>query len=154
MADLFLIEEFRAYLIAQGIVRAYGTAGSLPQCVLAPRDGAPEPLPTGKAYADAVVTLEQTGHVVRGPMEEFLEEPVVSVTTRAFRSQDAELIQRRIRDSVNGEELLTMGSLLVEWARVWLGDQSLAADQTSHTRRQALRFGVRVKALAGLPYAP
>lgn len=154
MADLFLIEEFRAYLIAQGIVRAYGTAGTLPQCVLAPRDGAPEPYPLGKTYADAVVTLEQTGHVVRGPMEEFLEEAIVSVTTRAFRSQDAELIQRRIRNIVNGEELLTMGALLVEWARVWIGDQPLAADSVSHTRRQAFRFGIRVKALAGVPYTP
>ncbi len=152
MADLILIEQLRAYLVAQGIVRAWKAIGTLPQCILDPRDGAPEP--AGQAYADATVTLQQTGHVVRPSDEEFLEEPVVDVTVRAYRSQDAELLQRRIRNALNGEELLTAGTLLIEWARVWRGDQPLWSDATSYTRRQSFRFGMRVKALAGLPYAP
>lgn len=153
MANLHVIEEFRDYLIAQTIVRAFPSAiGTVPQCILAPRDGVPEP--KGRLYADAIVALEQTNHVARPPMEEWLEEPVVDVTVRAYKSEDAELIQRRIRLSVNGENLLTMDELVVEWARVWLGDRPIGSDAVSYWRRQAFRFGVRVKALQGAPYAP
>ena len=97
------------------------------------------------------MTLEQTGHVVRGPLEEFLEEAVIDVTVRAYRAYDAEILQRRIRNVLSGEENFMLGALLVEWVRVWRGDQPLGADETSYTRRQAFRFGVRVAALAGTP---
>ena len=153
MADLHLIEELRDYLITQGVVRAYTkTSGSVPQCILAPRDGTPEP--AGQAYGDAVVALEQTNHVARPAMEEFLEEPIVDVTVRSYRAPDAELVQRRIRHAINGENLLVLDDLVVEWVRVWLGDRPLGADAVSYWRRQSFRIGVRVKALQGMPYAP
>lgn len=152
MADLHLIEELRDYLIAEGIVRAFeATTGTAPRCILAPRDGAPEP--TGKTYADATVTLEQTNHVARPAMEEFLEEPIVDVTVRAGKAPDAELIQRRIRQQINGENLLVVGDLVLEWVRVWLGDRPIGSDSLGYWRRQSFRIGVRVKALQGEPYA-
>lgn len=167
MTDLIVIEEFRAYLVAQGAVRNWGTSGNgLPQCILDPRDGAPEAgaqagtnvIAGGKGASDAanyeaaVITLTRTGLTPQRPLEEFQEDAHVECIVRAYRSPDAELIQRRVRASIDGLKLFTMGALIVEWARVFTGDQPLGSDETSYSRMQTFMIRSRVKSLAGLPY--
>lgn len=151
MTDLIVIEQFRAYLVTAGIVRNWESAANgLPQCILDPRDGAPEA--QGLGYQDAVVTLTKTGQTPQQPLEEFQEDAHIECVTRAYRSPDAELIQRRIRATVDGLKLFTMGALIVEWARVFAGDAPLGSDETSYTRMQTFMIRSRVKTLAGLPY--
>jgi hypothetical protein len=159
VADLILIEQFRLYLVDQGVVRLWNTpvvrlwadtTDGLPQCILDPRDGAPEP--GGHGYQDATVTLTKTGMTPKDPLEEFLEDAHIEVVTRAYRSPDAELIQRRIRAVVDGFKLFTMNDLVVEWVRVFSGDQPLGSDETSYTRMQTFMVRSRVRSLAGQPY--
>lgn len=151
MTDLIVIEQFRAYLVAQGVVRNWeSSANGLPQCILDPRDGAPEA--QGQGYEDAVVTLTRTGLTPQRPLEEFQEDAHVECIVRAYRSPDAELIQRRVRASIDGLKLFMMGALIVEWARVFTGDQPLGSDETSYSRMQTFMIRSRVKSLAGLPY--
>lgn len=151
MSDLIAVEELRTYLVAQGVVRSWqATANGLPQCILNPRDGAPEP--QGEDYQDATVTLARIGQVPPNVQEEFLEDALVECIVRAYRSPDAEMIQRRIRAQLNGLRLFTMGSLIVEWARVFTGDQPLGSDETSYTRMQTFLIQARVRSLAGAPY--
>jgi hypothetical protein len=152
VTDLIVIEELQAYLVAQGVVRAWGgAANGLPQCILAPRDGAPE-ASSGKAYENAVVTLTKIGQVPPVVQEEFLENALIECVTRAYRAVDAELIQRRIRATLNGLRLFTMGSLIVEHAQVFAGDQPLGSDETDYTRMQTFLIEARVRSLAGQPY--
>lgn len=153
MSDLILIEQFRQYLVDQGVVRAWGdSANGLPQCILQPRDGAPEA--QGQAYQDATVTLTKIGQQPPAPLEEFLEDALVQCITRAYKAVDAELIQRRIRAVANGQKLFVMGTLTVEWARVFAGDQPLGSDETSYTRMQTFMLQARTRSLAGTPYWP
>jgi hypothetical protein len=152
VSELIAIEELRTYLVAQGVVRNWGDAANgLPQCILAPRDGAPEA--QGQAYQDGVVTLAKIGQQPPVVQEEFLEAALVECVTRAYRAVDAELIQRRVRAKLNGLRLFTMGSLIVEHAQVFAGDQPLGSDETSYTRMQTFLIQTRVKSLAGTPYA-
>lgn len=147
-----MIEELRTYLVAQGVVRNWqDTPNGLPQCILMPRDGASEPV--DKDYQGAMVTLAKVGQVPPIAQQEFLEDALVECVTRAFKAVDAEMIQRRIRAQLNGLKLFTMGALIVEWARVFSGDQPLGSDETSYTRVQTFLIQARVKSLAGMPYA-
>lgn len=151
MADLIVIEQMRAYLIAQGLVRAWEAEGAAPPCILNPRDGAPEPV----APDLSTVTLVQTLHVPVDTLEQrYLAEPVVDVIVRSTTSPRAELLQRSIRGVLADKRLFTMGSLLVERSLVWREDQHLAADQRTYMRVQSFRLLCRIKALQGLPYAP
>lgn len=161
-----MIEQFREYLVAQGIVRRWGeTPNGLPQCILDPRDGAPEagaltgggPPAGGKGASDAenyeaaVVTITKTGQTPQSALVEFEEDSHVECVTRAYKSQHAELIQRRIRYLIDGQKMTMMGSLLVEWVRVFAGDQPLGSDETSYTRMQTFMLRSRVWHLAGNP---
>lgn len=152
MAELILIEELRAYLVAQGVVRlAEGAGGALPPCWLDPEDGAPEP----DAADDATVTL--TGPLTI-PQEwqtgTMLEERIVDVVVRARSSARAELIQRQIKGQLEEKVNVFLGALRIEHCKLWRGDQKLASDETTYTRMQSFRIAARVKSLAGLPYAP
>lgn len=150
MSDLIAIEEFRQYLVDQGIVRLWGDPpNGLPQCILDPRDGSPEA--QGHDYQDAVVTLTRTGMTPQAALEEFQEDAHIECVARAYRAPDAELIQRRIRYAIDGMKMVTMGALLVEWVRVFAGDQPLGSDETSYTRMQTFMLRARVWHLAGDP---
>lgn len=151
MADLFLVEQLRAYLVAQGIVRNAETTGPLPPCWMNPRDGAREP--TGSDLA--AVTLIQTLAIPQpGEVQRFLEEPIVDVVVRATSDPRAQLLHRQIRGVLADRDLFTMGSLLVERCLVWRMDQPTGQNDKTYSRTGSFRFLVRVKALAGLPYAP
>lgn len=149
MADLIVIEQMRAHLIAQGLVRAWETDGAAPPCILDPRDGAPEPVDPDLS----TVTLVQTLHVPVEIMEQrYLAEPVVDVIVRSRTSPRAVLLQRSIRGVLADRRLFEMGDLLVERSLVWREDQQLDADERCYTRVQSFRLLCRIKALAGLPY--
>ena len=151
MADLFLVEQLREYLVAQGIVRKAEQTGAAPPCWMNPRDGAREPVSPDLA----AVTLVQTLAVPQpGEVQRFLEEPIVDVIVRATTDPRAQLIHRQIRGALADKELFTMGSLLVERALVWRMDQPTGQNDKTYSRTGSFRFLVRVKALAGLPYAP
>lgn len=151
MADLIVVEQLRAYLVAQGIVRNAESAGAAPPCWLNPRDGAKEPVSPDLSAVTLVQTLAVPQDVLHQP---FLQEPIVDVLIRATTSPRAELLQRAIRGVLADKRLLTMGDLLVERSLVWREDQHLQADDRTYTRVQSFRFLCRVKALQGLPYAP
>jgi hypothetical protein len=156
MADLFLIREVRAYLIAQGVVQAAETAStgdySPPRCWLDPRDGAPEPkVASGE---DAVVTITSTLTIPGEWLEgRYLEQRIVEITTRAGSSERAELVQRQIRNVLEEQVNTFFGDLRIESSKLWRGDQKISSDATSYTRSQSFVIAARVKSLAGLPYA-
>lgn len=155
MADLILIEQLATYLVDQGIARPWAASGSLPQVIKNPRDGAPQPGLEGTPYAGetAIITVAQVNQIPPVWLEEFIEQPQVQVIVRAFKSAQGELIQRQISRALTNKRLFTMGALTVEWCQQFAGVSPIGADELSYDTAQTFVFGVRTKALAGLPYA-
>lgn len=161
MAEMLVIDELRAYLIAQGVCQDNNVAESavLPSIWVKPMEGAPEPrLPDGGEVA--TITLIDTLLRSPGDLEQFMEEAFIEVVVRSWSPAAGELIQRQIRgliapgDQPGGKKLWTMNNLLVEYSTMWRGDQSLGATELSYARTQSFRFGCRRKSLSGLPYVP
>lgn len=167
MADLIVIEELRSYLVAQGIAVDNGSATiaspstAVPTIWLEPRDGAPEPRNEGGTQIENVtITLSETISTPARDMAAWITETFVEVIVKARQNRDAILTQRKIADLIQpgqaygGRFMWTMGSLLVESSRVWLGDQAFGQNKTCFTRVQSLQIDARRKALAGLPTLP
>jgi hypothetical protein len=167
MADLIVIEELQAYLIAQGVAQAPNTAPSLtvPSVWTMTRDGAPLPRNTnGVITENATITLDDT--LLRAPsdLEAWMQEAFVEVIVRARNAGTGKLLQRQILrllvpfDAHGGKKQWMMGSLLVEQSTEWKGDQPLpqmrAIAQTdphiTFDRVASYRFACRRKILAGL----
>jgi hypothetical protein len=163
MADLLVLEELMAYLIAQGAGQDKNTAVSstLPSVWLLPRDGAPLPR-TGEG---ATVTLGETLSRLTDRLEPWLTETFVDVTVRATGAARCKLIQRQILNlivpfdsSLGGRKNWDMGALRVECSDLWRGDQPMPQRQSvgetdphvTFDRVQSFRFLCRRKTLAGL----
>jgi hypothetical protein len=165
MADLLVLDELLAYLVAQGVAQRPSETPSvdLPSIWKQPRDGAPEPrksASTAELAEAATITLvaAQTGPPLeRG--DEAIEEALVDVVVRARSNQTAQLIHRQIRgllhpvDAPYARRLWTMGDLLVESSRIWRGEQPVDSGEF-YTRTQSFVIAARRKALAGTPLTP
>ena len=167
MADLFVIEELRAYLIAQGIAQAQSAAPSLtvPSIWLQPRDGAPLPRKAADTYVEAAtITLTDITTGQPSVLEEWVTQTFVDVVVRARTAQPGKLIHRRIEellvpyDGSQGRRQWMMNNLLVESSTLFRGDQPLpqlrrVAENDPHAtfdRVASYRFVARRKILAGL----
>lgn len=145
MPDLILIEEFKQYLVAQGIVRADNTTpGPLPPCWLNPQEGPRQP-----SGADtAAVTIRLAGQLPTRHLEGFLENAIAEVIVRATHAAAGERLQRDIRRSVNDRYHFQLGDLTVQFAVLVRGIQPLplAAGATTKTwdTTQSLLFQLRV----------
>lgn len=171
MADLILIEELQAYLVAQGIGQLPGATPSLsvPSIWLLPRDGAALPRNLEKVggsgwTGETTITLRDTN--LSGPpgLEAWIEEAFVDIITRAPQAGTGKLIQRQIKgllspfDRHNGRAQWMMSNLLVEQSMEWRGDQELPQRQSiaegdphvTYDRVASYRFRCRRKILAGL----
>lgn len=152
MPELYVLEELRSYLIAQGLVQAQSAAASLvlPRIYLNPKDGAPTPA----SGENVTVTLVDT--LLTGPpnLEAWLEEAFVDIRVRSRTATPGKLLQRQIRGLIAptgqlyGRKHWTMNTLLVEYSTLWRGDQSLPPDVDGWTRVQSFRFGVRRSVLS------
>lgn len=151
MADLILIEQVQAYLVAQGVVRLPNTSGPVPMCWLDPRDGAPEPKAPEAVTVTLIPSLTIPGSWLEGVV---LEEKIVDIMVRSKFSAPGELVQRQIRGQLEERKNIFFGTLRVEWSKQWRGIQRVTSDETSYTTVQSFRIACRVKSLAGLPYAP
>lgn len=163
MPEYHVIEELRAYLIAQGVVQPQSAAPSTvtPSIWLQPRDGAPEPRKdsTGNYAEAATVTLTDPMLAPASELVAWIEESFIDVIVRARTAPQAKLIQRSIRglihpnDDLGGRKQWTMNNLTVEYSTIWRGDQDLPrppGDRPTYDRTCGYRFGVRRKALSGL----
>jgi hypothetical protein len=163
--ELLVIDELRAYLIAQGVCQTNDAAVAAPSAVIPSiwvkpmTPGAPEPrLPEGGEVA--TITLADTLLKSPGDLEPWMEEAFIEVIVRSWSPSAGELIQRQIRGlivpdgAVGGRKMWTLNTLLVEYSTLWRGDQSLGATDLSYGRTQSFRFGARRKSLSGLPYVP
>lgn len=161
MPELILIEQLRAYLIAQGAVQAQSASPStsVPSIWLDPREGAPEP----RDGENVTVTLVDM--MLAGPqgLDAWMEDTFVDVIIRARTKSPAVLAHRVIRNLIcpindhAGRKLWLMGDLLVERSTMWRPEQPVTFQQPelrTYTRTAGYRFECRRKALAGLPYAP
>lgn len=152
MAELYVLEELRTYLIAQGVAQEQSQPASttVPSIWLNPRDGSPQPRgPKGAPDENATITLVDTNTTGPPELEAWIEETFVDVIVRSRTAAPGKLLQRQIRGLLSpigdlyGRKHWTMGSLLVEYSTLWRGDQPVDADETSYTRVQSFRFGVR-----------
>lgn len=173
MADLQVVEELKAYLIAEGIAQHFGNGPSdpapsqiLPSITISPKDGAPQP----RDGEDAVITLRDTFLGSPSSLESWIEEAFVEVIVRHRHAGRCKLVHRTIRgliwpnDAVGGRKMWMMNDLLIEQSDLWRAEQELpfAADTTrggatrlqTADRVQTFRFMCRRKSLAGEPYAP
>lgn len=162
MAELILLEQLHAYLIAQGVGQAPNADPSLtvPSIWMAPRDGAKLP----RDGENITVTLVDT--MLRAPssLEEWMTETFVDIIVRSRNPTPGKLLQRQIHKlivpwgSVGGRKMWTMGAILVECSTEWRGDQPLPERQSvltgdphvTYDRVQSFKFDVRRKILAGL----
>lgn len=167
MADLILVEELRAYLIAQGIAQAQSTTPSLttPSIWLAPRDGAPDLRRVNGDIAEAAtITLVDDGNTQPSELEEWVEATMVDIIIRARTAVPGKLLFRRIAellvpyDGSQGRRGWMMHNLLVESSTLWQGDQPMRQRQSvgetdphsTWDRVATYRFVARRKILAGL----
>ena len=169
MPDLWVLDEMRAYLIAQGVVQSNNLAPSLvlPSIWLNPRDGAPEPRntldangnPTDVPAENVTVTLVDTRESSPPAYRfgEFLAETFVDVIVRARKHPQAKLAQRNIHTAmhprtVNGPRHgWLMGTLDVEYSMRFRADQAHPmTDDDTYARTQTFLIAARRKALAGL----
>lgn len=157
MADLLVLDEMRAYLVAAGVVQSNNLAPSLvlPSIWLQPRDGAPEPR-TGENVTVTLVDARQSSPPGYR-FGEFLTETFVDVIVRARKAPQALLAQRTIHVAmhpltVNGPRHgWLMGNLDVEYSTRWRGDQPHPmTDDDTYARTQSYLIAARRKALAGL----
>jgi hypothetical protein len=158
MTDLLVVNEFRAYLIEQGVGRdGSDPSPTIPSVWTQPRDGALMP----REGEGATVTLVASV----GPpnsLESWMEEAFVDVIVRARAAGEGELIHRSIRalvvppDDPGGRKMWMMGALLVECSEPWRPEQPLPPVEggLTYDRVQSFRFLARVKALRGEPYVP
>lgn len=159
MADYHVIDELRAYLLAQGIVQAQTASPSttLPSIWLDPRDGARLP----RDGEDVTVTLRDTMLAAPDRLQAWEEVAYIDVITRARKEPAGKLVQRSIRNLLHpisahgGKYQWTMGSLLVAYSTVWRGDQPLPrdGDAITYDRVQSFQIACRRQSLAGQPYA-
>lgn len=158
MAELHVIEELQAYLVAQGVAQQPDQTPSLtvPSIWLQPRDGAPAPrrAPKGGDYLEAAtITLVDTNTTGPPELEAWLEETFVDITVRSRFAAPGKLIQRQIRGLLTptgdlfGRKGWQMNNLRVEYSTIWRGDQPVDADDVSYRRVQSIRFGVKRTAL-------
>jgi hypothetical protein len=162
MAELVLVEELAAYLVAQGIGQRPSVAPStsVPSIWLMPRDGAALP----RAGENITVTLNDT---LPGPdqgLMAWVEGTIVDVTVRSRQPGPGKLVQRAIKrllvpfDAHGGRRQWMMNSLLVESSYEWRGDQPLPSVESAssdnphvtYDRIASYRFSVRRKILSGL----
>lgn len=168
MADMFVLEELRAYLIAQGVGVAPtakdAAATTLPPIWLQPRGGAPQPRfsdANGGYQETAAITLIDTA--VGGPtgeLEAWEEETIIDVIVRSLTAAPGKLLHRQIRGLLHpigdnrGRQLWLMNNLLVQYSGVWRPEQPTGATDIDFARTASYRFMVRRKSLAGQNYAP
>ncbi|HET6502105.1 MAG TPA: hypothetical protein VFG87_15220 [Amycolatopsis sp.] len=169
MADLILLEQLHAYLIAQGAGQHPSAAPSLtiPSVWMVPRDGAPLPRvdPATKAPLENItITLVDTHFRSPSTLELSVEETFVDVIIRSRQPGAGKLVQRAIKsllapvDATGGRWQWMMGALLVELSTEWRGDQPLPQRQSigesdphvTYDRVASYRFQCRRKVLAGL----
>lgn len=164
MADLILIEQFRDYLVTQGVASMPDDVDpSTPTVWLEPRDGAPQPrrdASTDALLEAATITLNDTQLGSPNVLEAWLEEAFVDVIVVASHSRVCKLLHRTIRDLIHpieahgGRKMWTMGVLQVEQSTIWRPEQSLYQDAKTYSRVASYRFECRRKALAGTPDLP
>jgi hypothetical protein len=172
VADLFVVQELRSYLIAQGVVQAASDAPSLtvPSIHVDPSDGAPVPRRSAAGALSEIgtVTILDTQLQPAAALEAWIEEAFVDVIVRmsskAGGGARCRLTHRVIRgllhpnDAHGGRKQWYMNGLLVEYSTIWRGEQPLPfptdGDTDVVSRVASYRFGCRRKALQGLPTAP
>jgi hypothetical protein len=162
LADLSVIDELRAYLIASGVVQAQDAAPSnvLPAVWIIPINGA---APAPRDGENIAVTLRDTLLAPAASLEAWVIETFVDVIVRSRIEPAGTFLQRQIagllhpNDAHGGKKQWTMGALLVEYSTFWRGDQPLPPanpDDPTYDRVQSFRIGCRRKALAGQPTVP
>jgi hypothetical protein len=155
--DLHVVEQLQDYLVAQGVGQMphLGPSITVPSIVAEPPEGAPEP----RVGESATITITDTTLAPAASLEAWIEEAFIDVVVRSREASAGKLIHRTIRglihpnDAHGGRKMWTMGELLVEYSTIWTGEQPVDSDEVSYRRKAGYRFGVRRKALAGLPYA-
>ena len=171
MADLIVVQELQAYLIAQGVGQHPSAAPSLtvPAIFTQPRDGAPLPRnldrdSNGRWVGETTVTIKDPMLTSPSSLEEWIEEAFIDIIVRAPQSATCQLVHRQIRglivpfDASGGRKQWMMNNLLVEYSDQWRLEQELpmlrAVAQTdahaTYDRVASYRFACRRKVLAGL----
>jgi hypothetical protein len=149
-----VLEQLRAHLVTNALVRLPGTVGAAPVCRLPgdPSYGTPEP----DAGQDVVVDLDAGARVPwRQPFgDRYIEQRIVDVTVRSTFPWPGELLQRQIANLVIEQRGVFFGDLRVEWCRLFRGDQLTGSDSRLFERMQSFTIAARVKSLAGDPYVP
>lgn len=150
---LSMLEQLRAHLVANTLVRLPDTAGAAPVCVLpgAPDDGTPLP-PDGE---QVLVELEAGPRVPGRPFsDKWIEHRIVHVIVRSRSPWPGELLQREIAALIVERRGEYFADLRVEWCRLYRGDQVTGTSSGCLERTQSFSIAARVKSLAGNPYAP
>lgn len=167
-----VVQELRAYLIAQAVVQTNDHTVAAPSTVVPSvwmQMVAPEP----RVGENITVTLRDTLLMPAATLQAWIIETYVDVIVRSRSEPAGEFLQRQIaglihpNDAHGGKVQWTMGALTVECSTFWRGDQPLppidegaqagsASGDAVRTwdRVQSFRFSCRRKALAGLPLTP
>lgn len=168
MADLYVVQELRTYLIAQGVAQDAASAPSLtvPSIHVDPFDGAPLPRRSvaGAQIEKGTITILDTMASPAAQLEAWIEETYIDIVVRHRDPAACRSILRAIRELIHpnasngGRKDWFMNSLRVENSWIWKGEQPLPFAEQGDTdvisRVTSFCFACRRKSLQNLPYAP
>lgn len=145
-----LLTEFRAHLIAKGIVREPRAAGPLPVMWIEPRDGTPAPgdMEGTEDSPTAVLGVFRSGGLPPAWVEQrYVVRPTIDVVLRTktakLRDEIGQAIEEEILGSGGGGEIKMewqMGAMTIIQSSLWRALQPLGADEDGFTAVVSFAF--------------
>ena len=121
MADLILAEQMLAYLVAQGIVRAGSTAGTLPPCWIEPLEGLQQPTDD-----DPLTAALFSGPEIAMPWLEYqMTQRPLKIVTRSRDWPSTEVLHRKVRAALEEKRWFLAGTLRVQMSKMAIGLQRI-----------------------------
>jgi hypothetical protein len=133
-----LLENLRAYLATQGVVRSPRTAGSLPPLWVAPRFGCPAPgqtdgLQTVEVGTDLVAAINPATDIPPARYEGWLRKNHIELIIRARIVPLALSFENAVRANINDRRGWIMGSVPIIESLLFRGLQPLGSDNLGYT---------------------
>lgn len=142
-----LLDNLRAYLISQGVVRdpRDGSNPNLPPLWLAPRFGVPSPGSTEginpvEAHKDAVLGAFDATDIPPTRFEGFLRHAHVELVFRTRTAPMAKSLENSIRAAINDKRGWMMANMPVNESLLYRGFQPVGSDNLGYTYTEEYAF--------------
>lgn len=154
MPNLIVVEQLRAFLIAEGVGQSLTATPSptVPSVWLMPRQGAAMPRQdkdSGAQVEKQTITLLDTNLMGPPNMEAWLEDAFIDVTVRSLNPPEGKLLHRVIRNllapigKLQGRANWTMNELHILSSHIWRAEQALPPVDNGLTYDRVASYRIR-----------